>query len=88
MSAVTVGKGQTYEMNALSKVTLSVVTGFEAQTTNVCVASLGADGTVVKTRAAPPVAMDTGGHEKWILVRRTRLTLCSPSRPRLHTPLI
>jgi hypothetical protein len=68
-SEVHVGKGQTFEMAGLSKVALSIVHGFDAASTNVLVTSMATSGAVVKTRVAPAVATDTGGHEKWIPVR-------------------
>lgn len=60
-STVTVGKAQIYELNGLNKVTLSVVSNFEAATTNVIVAVLDNDGAVVKTRVAPNVVTDASG---------------------------
>lgn len=60
-STVTVGKAQIYELNGLNKVTLSVVSNFEAITTNVVVAVLDNDGAVLKTRAAPSVVTDANG---------------------------
>lgn len=60
-STVAVGKAQIYELNGLNKVTLSVVSNFEAATTNVIVAVLDNDGGVVKTRVAPNVVTDASG---------------------------
>jgi hypothetical protein len=68
-SEVNVGKGQTFEMAGLNKVALSIMHGFDAASTNVLVTSMATSGAVVKTRVAPAVATDTGGHEKWIPVR-------------------